>query len=78
MFSAPIIWLTEVRSPFFWILILVNVTYFKISLRNITNYRIRDALRALVPFVKFKKRKKHPRRSAAFIKVAGCAKHYIF
>ena len=29
-----------------------------------------DALRDLVPFVQFKKRKKHPRRSVTLIKVA--------
>ena len=30
-----------------------------------------DALRDLVPFVQFKKREKHPRRSVNFSKVAG-------
>ena len=29
------------------------------------------ALRDLVPFVKFKKREKHPRKSVTFSKVAG-------
>ena len=32
---------------------------------------IRDALRDLVPFVQFRKRKKHPWRSATFSKVTG-------
>ena len=32
---------------------------------------IGDALRDLVPFVQFKKREKHPWRSATFSKVVG-------
>ena len=43
----------------------------------ITKYRVFlceqncNALRDLVPFVQFKKREKHPRRSVNFSKVAG-------
>ena len=33
-----------------------------------------NALRGLVPFVQFKKREKHPRRSVTFSKVAGFTK----
>ena len=35
------------------------------------NKKIRDALRDLVPFLQFNKRKKYPCRSDTFIKVAG-------
>ena len=35
------------------------------------SHRICDALRDMVPFVKFKKREKHPWKSATFSKVAG-------
>ena len=34
-------------------------------------WKICDALRDLVPFVRFKKREKHPWRSVTFSKVAG-------
>ena len=40
-------------------------------LRRSTDTFICDALRDLVPFVKFKKREKHPWRSFTFNKVAG-------
>ena len=37
----------------------------------IIDHHICDALRDLVPFVQFKKREKHPRRSVNFSKVTG-------
>ena len=42
----------------------------KVIMINMALY-ICDALRDLVPFIQFKKREKHPWRSATFIKVAG-------
>ena len=41
------------------------------------NFFICDALRDLVPFVQFKKCKKHPRRSVNFSKVAGLLKFIV-
>ena len=35
-----------------------------------------DAVRDLVPFVQFKERDKHPRRTATFSKVAGQMHHF--
>ena len=43
------------------------------SCTAITLITIRDVLRDLLPFVQFKKRKKHPWRSITFSKVAGSA-----
>ena len=37
-----------------------------------------DALRDLVPFVQFKKRKKHPWRSDTFSKVAGFSNGHFY
>ena len=48
----------------------VSITKHIQTLRYIHN-TICDALRNLVPFVQFKKRKKHPWRSVNFSKVAG-------
>ena len=43
----------------------------KATCMNVLNFSIIEALRDLVPFVKFKTREKHPCRSVSFNKIAN-------
>ena len=48
-----------------------NVFILIVRIQNVIFVEICDVLCDLVPFVQFKKREKHPRRSVNFNKVAG-------
>ena len=55
---------------------VLNTPLIFIPLNRLFHFRTKifyncDALRNLVPFVQFKKRKKHPRKSVTFSKVAA-------
>ena len=58
-------------------LALKGITFTKRTLVNLNNcYCMKkkcNALRDLVPFFQFKKREKHPTKSATFSKVATCS-----
>ena len=63
------------RLKIFWpfcILIWKGLEYFSFCFL-ISDVYTCDALRDLVPYVQFQKRKKHPRRGATFGKVGGSA-----
>ena len=57
------------NNPITKLLIMIITVHMKDGSVNMKT--IYDALRDLVPFVQFKKRKKHPWKSVTFRKIAG-------